>query len=38
MRPRFTAAQLARQERWRREEKYSLATTYNQHFDVVIHF
>ena len=27
MRPRFTAAQIARQERWRREEKYSLATT-----------
>src|SRR5271156_667372 len=26
MNPRFTPAQLARQERWRREEKFSLAT------------
>ena len=27
MKPRFTPAQLARQERWRREEKFSLAST-----------
>src|SRR5271156_6236079 len=27
MKPQFTPAQLARQERWRREEKFSLATT-----------